>query len=68
MNTAFEYDTNLGNSENILSDDDIFKSPFCDLQPHFLTFSKKVEILVTVDAFWYVMFAWKMFLADLFVW
>ena len=43
------------------------KGPFCDPQPHPPFFTKKVEIFTSAEAFRYIMFVRKIFLANSFV-
>ena len=44
------------------------KDPFRDPQPHPPIFLQKVEIFIPVEAFRYVLFVLKIFLANLLVW
>ncbi len=48
----------------------VLQAPFCDrqLNPPFHFFSKKVEVSIPEEAFTRIIFAWKIFLTDLFVW
>ncbi len=60
--------TGVGTPLLITKKKKIIKGPFRDPQPHPQFSTKKVEIFTSVEAFRYIIYVCKIFLANSFVW